>query len=613
MPVSSHSESVSHFSYALLLLLALAILDAAGLEWLTPFDRLGQDALLRLHARSRPAPDNIVLLDIDQKSLESMQAEAGAWPWPRAVHGELLGAIKSQQPKAVVFDLLFNEIDRFRADSDAFFNQQLAGDTPVYVPIARLPDGNPILLNNLPATLGIQRSNSADANAAATLLLPQALEQTYWRGGLINFLEDDDSIGRQYWLYQQAQGWRLYSLPGQLAEDFGWLLPATDRISLNWYRLGSFQHISYADLYLDLGREHHQRPSNELRNKIVIIGTTAPGLHDLRLTPLSATHSGAEILATAIANLQANDSLRPLARIWLLPLSILLLLALWRNFSQQEQRISRTGGLLLCLSLLAGLMALLALRAHLLLPVFTPLLLGWGYFWLAALLAYLAERQRREQTVQLFSRFLDSRVVQTLVRSGNPEQWQAGQSRPITVLFSDIRGFTSLSESAPPEQIVDLLNRYFSRQVAVIFRHGGTLDKFIGDAIMAFWGAPTDDAQHAIHAVQAALDMVDELMAFRTEMGEAGANFDVGIGLHSGPAVVGLIGSSQRLDYTAIGDTVNLASRIEGQTKGIARILVSESTRELCGEAFDFIDHGTHHVKGREQGVRLYEPQRRTT
>jgi adenylate cyclase len=307
-----------------------------------------------------------------------------------------------------------------------------------------------------------------------------------------------------------------------------------------------------------------------------------------------------------------HDSLQPLPRSSLLPLSLVLLLLLWQRFSQADHSISRAGLSLFLLSIAGVAGALLALRWQRQIPVFTPLLLAWLYFWLAALLAYLAERQRREQAVQLFSRFLDARVVDNLVRSGDAEQWQASQSRPVTVLFSDIRGFTSLSESAPPEQIVDLLNRYFSRQVAVIFRHGGTLDKFIGDAIMAFWGAPTDDARHAIHAVDAALDMVDELMAFRSELGQAGAHFDVGIGLHSGPAVVGLIGSSQRLDYTAIGDTVNLASRIEGQTKGVARILVSQATRELCSDQFEFTDHGLHHVKGREQGVRLFEPKRRT-
>ena len=611
MSLTFFTARLSRFSYALLALLLLALLDGAGLNWLHAADRFGGDLLLRLHARSRPAPDNIVLLDIDQRSLESLQADAGAWPWPRAIHGELLAALQQQRPKAVVFDLLFNEIDRFRPDSDAFFNQQLAGTTPVYLPIARLPDGNPLPLQQLPATLGIEAGRQAKADAAAALLLPQALDSRHWRGGLINFLEDDDAIGRRYWLYQSLSGWRMYSLPGQMARDFGWPLAGDDSINLNWYRPGSFRHVSYATLYQDIGREQRQRPADEFTDKIVVIGTTAPGLYDLRLTPISATHSGAEILATAIANLQHGDSLRALPRASLLPLSLLLLLALWQRFSLPEHTISRTGLALLLLSVVGIGAALAGLRLHWQIPLFTPLLLGWIYFWLAALLAYLAERQRREQAVQLFSRFLDARVVQTLVRSGDAAAWQSSQSRPVTVLFSDIRGFTSLSESAPPEQIVDLLNRYFSRQVAVIFRHGGTLDKFIGDAIMAFWGAPTDDARHAINAVEAALDMVDELMAFRRELADAGAHFDVGIGLHSGPAVVGLIGSSQRLDYTAIGDTVNLASRIEGQTKGVARILVSQATRELCGDQFEFIDHGVHHVKGREQGVRLFEPKRR--
>jgi adenylate cyclase len=145
----------------------------------------------------------------------------------------------------------------------------------------------------------------------------------------------------------------------------------------------------------------------------------------------------------------------------------------------------------------------------------------------------------------------------------------------------------------------------------VIFRNGGTMDKFIGDAIMAFWGAPVDDPEQARHAVEAALEMCDTLLEFKQQLGEAGEHFDVGIGIHTGPAVVGFIGSENRLDYTAIGDTVNLASRIEGQTKGVARVLVSEETHRLCGEAFDFSDHGFYKVKGRTQEVQLLEPRRK--
>jgi len=159
---------------------------------------------------------------------------------------------------------------------------------------------------------------------------------------------------------------------------------------------------------------------------------------------------------------------------------------------------------------------------------------------------------------------------------------------------------------------VAILNRYFTRQVEVIFRHGGSLDKFIGDAIMAFWGAPLDDPRHAEHAVACALDMAGELLAFRDELGEAGKAFDVGIGLHSGPAVVGLIGSERRREYTSIGDTVNLASRIEGLTKEAGRrILVSRETMQRCAGAFDFVSCGTYPVKGRAQPVELFEPRRK--
>ena len=161
--------------------------------------------------------------------------------------------------------------------------------------------------------------------------------------------------------------------------------------------------------------------------------------------------------------------------------------------------------------------------------------------------------------------------------------------------------------------MVALLNRYFSLQVDVVFRHGGSLDKFIGDCIMALWGAPLDDAQHARHAVGCALDMADTLQAFKRELGAADESFDVGIGIHSGPAVVGLIGSDRRREYTAIGDTVNLASRIEGLTKDAKRrILVSRDTMLACREAFDFVPAGSYKVKGRAQEVELFEPRRKT-
>jgi len=180
-------------------------------------------------------------------------------------------------------------------------------------------------------------------------------------------------------------------------------------------------------------------------------------------------------------------------------------------------------------------------------------------------------------------------------------------------LFSDIRGFTTLAENRTPQEVVSLLNRYFTLQVEVVFRHGGSLDKFIGDCIMAFWGAPLDDKRHAQNAVAAALEMAQVLQRFKQELGKEDGDFDVGIGIHSGVAVVGLIGSDQRREYTAIGDTVNLASRIEGLTKGLSRILVSRETMRLCGQEYDFTAFGAHQVKGREQAVELFAPSIRSS
>jgi adenylate cyclase len=243
--------------------------------------------------------------------------------------------------------------------------------------------------------------------------------------------------------------------------------------------------------------------------------------------------------------------------------------------------------------------------------VLTPLVAAWSFYVAAALSEYLRERQARREAVAQFSRFVNPEVVKQLIERGGIEG--AGQTRQVTLLFSDIRGFTTLSEAKRPEEVVAILNRYFSMQVDVVWRHGGTLDKYIGDCIMALWGAPLEDRDQARHAVACALDMADTLGEFKRELGEADANFDVGIGIHSGPAVVGLIGSEKRREYTAIGDAVNLASRIEGLTKDAKRrILVSRDTMERCGDAFDFVSCGTFPVKGRAQPVELFEPRRKS-
>ncbi|MDR3412213.1 MAG: adenylate/guanylate cyclase domain-containing protein [Formivibrio sp.] len=595
------------FSFFSLLLLfsALMALDYGWLNFSNVLDQRIGDVLLKQHAERHPASPDVVVIDIDQKSLENMNEVAGSWPWPRAIHAELIDGIARQKPLAIVFDIFFNEPDTFRQDSDAAFRASVAAHPEVYLPTVLLSDGIGAPLAELPPILGLEKTPRADPKARAPLLLPLVLPPQTWRSGLVNFDKDSDGVGRSYLMYQDIAGWRIPSLPARLAHDLGWRHPDTPHQMLNWQ--SGRRHISYADLYLDFNREKPQRPANEFSGKIVIIGAAAPGLWDLRPTPVSNLYPGVDILATAIDNLQHSDWLTARPRSIEAPLALGLILLIALGFKRRTNTLWLAGALLL---VSAGVIATqwygLSLRRFW--PLAGALGWAWAYYWLGALLAYLEEKAKGAQAVALFGRFLDVRVVKDLVERGEINPAQQAEAREITVLFSDIRGFTTISESHSPEFVVNLLNRYFTRQVEVIFRHGGTLDKFIGDAIMAFWGAPVNDPEHARHAVEAALEMAQVLLDFQQEAGLED-KFDVGIGIHSGPAVVGFIGAQARLDYTAIGDTVNLSSRIEGLTKGVARILVSDATRLACGDAFAFVEHGSHMVKGRAQAVVLFEPQ----
>ncbi|MFC7418527.1 CHASE2 domain-containing protein [Iodobacter arcticus] len=602
---------LQRFSYLsiFILLSSLLLLDYGWLNFSAVIDDRSGDWLLEKNANRRAASTDIVIVDIDQKSLETMNEVAGSWPWPRAIHAELLSAIAAHQPKAIVFDVLFNEPDTFRADSDQLFRDTVLQQHNIYLPSTLLVDGIGARLADLPAIYGLQKTPQAKPDARAPLLLPLVLPPETWRGGLINFKKDPDGIGRHYWIFAETQGWRLPSLPARLATDFNWPQPQGNDIRINW--LQAHKHISYSDLYFDFNREKPQRPADELKNKIVLIGTAAPGLQDLRPTPLSANFPGVEILASAIDNLLNGDWLQTPARSYFAPLGLALMALLFLGFQYKINTLYLGGALLLMT--LAGLAIFwFGLSRNQYWSIASASAWAWVYYWLAALFAYLAEKAQREQAINLFGRFLDQRVVKQLVAQGEIHSSQQAESRELTVLFSDIRGFTTLSETRTPEYIVSLLNRYFSQQVEIIFRHGGTLDKFIGDAIMAFWGAPMNDSEHARHAVAAAIEMSAALVKFKTELTDLGADFDIGIGLHTGPAVVGFIGSDARLDYTIIGDSVNLASRIEGLTKGISRVLVSDATRLACDQHFAFVPHGSFHVKGREQEVELFEPRLNT-
>jgi adenylate cyclase len=611
-------KSSLRFIHMFTLLVALQ----AGFEVLWPryllnLDGKFSDWLVKHHAEKLSADPDIVILNIDDRSLTQMEDKVGRWPWPRSVYAEVIQAIAQQHPKAIVFDVTFNERDLDRPDSDQLFNQAIKDKSNIFFPFIRSELDRAAYvgkLSDLQTRLGLIKTPRADEFAQGAFLLPMVIDSSQWRIGTVNFSGDADGVGRRYDLYTDISGWLVPSLPTRVARDLGYAVPQKAELVLSWHGdRNPYQRISFTDLYADIDREKPQRSQQEFKDKIVIIGANASSLHDLRVTPIDSQYWGSNILATAIDNLK-NQQFIYIPPSWSTLLVTLTAIALiYACFLRRVNALYPALGLALATPIAIG-GAYWALSQGILLHVLIPLFFVWVYYFSLALREYWIVHRSYQATIKEFGRYVNPHVVKEWVaREGSEHVGEKAESREITVLFSDIRGFTSLSETRTPEQIVDLLNRYFTLQVEVIFRYNGTIDKFIGDCIMAFWGAPLDNTQHALDAVKAAVEMSEVLEKFKLELGDLSADFDVGIGLHSGKAVVGSIGSSERKEFTAIGDTVNLASRIEGMTKGVSRILVSKETMLLCGDALDFEAFGSYKVKGREQEVELFAPISRKT
>nr|WP_256435652.1 adenylate/guanylate cyclase domain-containing protein [Aliikangiella sp. G2MR2-5] len=599
------------------------------LPGLTQLDELYNDYWRHWIAKQSQASEDILVVDIDDKSLTDLESQIGRWPWPRSTHSYLLEGLYEAPARAIIFDILFVERDLLRPHDDQFFNESVANRTNVFFASTLLENSAPVEsvdISFLPASLFVDekvidsygsenKGFDADKNFKIKIALPWVLSPDSWNTGLINRLTDSDGSTRKYPVYSTVNSLKLHSLPSRVVKSVEPELlkniPAVINLKFKGTESSSYDVISYSDAKYLLER----RQQLELfKNKIIIIGATAAGLHDLTVTPVSNTHPGTFILATALDNLLNSEFLKKTSLIWGLAVALLLvsflILIITRVTEYRDQMIYSFSGLVLIAGLLYLTSLLLAKKDYLFpsVSIFSAVV-----GCLAVLLFYsgLREYLNKRFAEKTFSRFMDPIVVKRLVQDEGWQELVANKSSQISVLFSDIRGFTSLSEKRTAEEIMAILNNYFDSQVEAIFNHKGTLDKFIGDAIMAFWGAPIEDENHAENAINAALDMVDNLIQFRQTLPVELQTFDVGIGVNSGQAVVGMLGSARRFDYTAIGDTVNLASRIEGKTKGIARVLVSESTKALCEDRFNFEYKGQFAVKGREEEVKLYEPTRR--
>lgn len=372
---------------------------------------------------------------------------------------------------------------------------------------------------------------------------------------------------------------------------------------------GRFRYIPAADVLA------HRVGRAELEGRVVLLGSSAPGLTDLRATPVHPALPGVEVHAQLLAGLQDDDlRVRP---DWSGGLELLVLALVLAAVAAIAVRLAGPAAVLALAGVLGLLLAgdLLAFSARgWALPVATPLafagLLGVG----GVVANYLREWRQRRSLARLFGHYLPPERVRAM--ASDPERFldvaSSAENRELTVLFCDLRGFTSLAERLAPEKLREVLNLYFSRMSEIIHAHQGTLDKYIGDAVMAFWGAPQPDGAHAAHAVQAARAMNAAVVPLNAELARRGLPpLAPCIGLASGVVCVGDLGSALRRSYTAVGDGVNLAARIEGLTRqwGVP-LLVADATREAAGElpGVEWVEVDEVAVKGRTRRVTLFVP-----
>ena len=379
---------------------------------------------------------------------------------------------------------------------------------------------------------------------------------------------------------------------------------AKGRLLLNYYGPdGTFPNISIADII-------NNKVTQKLEGKIVLFGVTATGTFDQRVTPFDPISPGVEIHATALENILHDDYL---VRPWwatVLELTILLAIALI------------VGGIFARVPVLSGVPVMLAtvlayhafdyamFRSGREVFSFVPIAEVMVIYVAQTIYRYRTEEKDKGKIRKAFQLYLQPSVIEEMLKS-NELPKLGGEKRVLTVLFSDIRGFTTISEKLTPEQLAKLINEYLTPMTSLVFEHGGTLDKYIGDALMAIFGAPITQPDHALRCCRTAVHMMRELAKLQERWRLEGNNYppiDVGIGINSGPMVVGNMGGNQRFDYTVLGDNVNLASRLEGTNKEYrSHIIISQSTYDMAKDEIACRELGAVRVKGKNEPVRIYE------
>jgi adenylate cyclase len=581
----------------------------------------------RFKTFSRPAARDprIVLVMIDQPSLDHFEKDSVYWPWPRSIYGAILSLLKKGGARAVVFDQIFSSPSPYGETEDAQFGASLKEFGRAVVGMDTSDDASrgatpPPARFALKAGTAQARKRAsyrppvAEIAAGAALLGDTAAEP------------DPDGVFRRVPLATELGG-RLYpTLPAAAAlayaggslDDFR--APLTDgRMLVRFHgksetkdpALKTYDAYSAGDLILSWqavseGRKPALDPAL-FKDKLVFVGMSAPGLMDLRPSPIANVFPGTEIVAAAADNLLNRDYLVPGSRSSSLALILLALLAAglassWSGAAWAPPL------LVLAFSGALGAAACVAFRRGVWLDMVAPQLSLWLGFAATSAYGYAVEGRSKRYITAAFSRYLSPSIVARIAE--NPEMLAlGGERREVTVYFSDIESFTTISEKLDPERLTKLMNRYLGEMTDTILASGGTLDKYIGDAIMAFWGAPVPSEDHALVACRAALANQKRLAELREEFAREGyPPVRARIGLNSGPAIIGNMGSAQRFSYTALGDTVNLSSRLEGANKAYGSyILISETTYAGAKGRVEVRELDFVKVKGKNQPIRVYE------
>lgn len=582
------------------------------------------DLRLQLFSDSSQASENIVLFYVDQASLDVYEKNQGlSWPWPREMYSYVIEYCMRAGARAVFIDFIFSEISLYPGDDQTLASAMAIADD-VFLPISLSKNAkeddessSPILktfsLTGIPSL-----SESAIPVKSVSLPVPTLLSSA--RGvGNSTFSQDKDSVYRRMPHVFSLNDLLLPSVPLALSlfldkslKPSEIPLDPSNKMIIKYYGpTGTYASYSIAAIINSYARmmegKSPQIPPETFKGKVVFIAGSAPGILDLRPTPFSPVCPGVEILATGLDNILHRDFVRiPSPLITFLFLGGLSLITAVGSSVLKKIWMTIPFGVF-CLGLASSL---------------TGLAFGWGY-WLefvapgfavvlsfigAMVLNYSFEGRQKRFIRNAFRHYLSPDVIDrvlddpALLRLG-------GEKRTITSFFSDVAGFTSISESLSPEELVHLLNDFLSEMTDIILSYGGTLDKYEGDAIIAFWNAPLDQTDHAVRACRAALDCQKRLAELRPAFAQkSGHELFMRIGLNSGPAVVGNMGSHSRFDYTAMGDTINMASRLEGACKQYSvPILVGDFTFQMTKESILAREVDLIRVVGKSKPERVYQ------